>query len=142
MAICRAYLFRQAFHLYSIHRSQHSTASSQLLLNTCGRAQHSRPNLSRHLYVMSMHERQRAHVTITTSVYTRDCGHGPGVKQVQMCVPSHLYWGIMHLYIHNIHYHPGNTAQWQNVDNRSWLRSVNVLFASISVHSNFREFFD
>ena len=29
-------------------------------------------------------------MTITTSVYTRDCGHGPGVKQVQMCVPSHL----------------------------------------------------
>ena len=24
------------------------------------------------------------------------------------------------------HYHPGNTAQWQNVDNRSWLRSVNM----------------
>ena len=25
-------------------------------------------------------------------------------------------------------YHPGNTAQWQNVGNRSWLRSVNVFW--------------
>ena len=25
-------------------------------------------------------------------------------------------------------YHPGNTAQWQNVGNRSWLRSVDVFW--------------
>ena len=27
-----------------------------------------------------------------------------------------------------IYFHPGNTAQWQNVGNRSWLRSVNVFW--------------
>ena len=27
-----------------------------------------------------------------------------------------------------IYFHPGNTAKWQNVGNRSWLRSVNVFW--------------
>ena len=128
MAICRAYLFRQAFHSYSIHRSQHSTASSQLLLNTCGRAQYSRPSLSRHLYVMSMHERQRAHVTITTSVYTRDCGHGPGVKQVQMCVPSHLF-------VVNVH---GTNLLIRIKDQHNKLCKLSITSITIGIHRRFR----
>ena len=38
-------------------------------------------------------------MTISTYVYTRYCGHGPGVQEVQECIPSHIY---IYIYIWQI----------------------------------------
>ena len=38
--------------------------------------------------------------------------------------------------------HPGNTAQWQNIGNRSWSSSVNAQFASVGTQSYLSELVD